>query len=635
MGTKIRNMRMFSCLFVIMGLFLMVSTKTVEAEGIADAKAFTPETCFTFDATTGLITGYTDADVNNPCTEVIVPDKIGGVAIKGFAGTFKGNTNIKTVTVPDSITVIGDDTFNGCTAFEKMNVYLSQSLLTVEAVTGQNAYIDWTKYVSPDGIHVYEIQDKGSVIIPTALTTLGERAFNDCAFGSFYVMEANQYFTDDDKTMPNAQEGTGACLMSKDGKILYRFAPNYHANERTFVLPSVEMIGNYALQGNRYNGGFEIPNTVLTIGDYAFYNSHNTNFILFQETSKVTTIGSFAFAYINNLGTEAPFSLPISVTKIGEYCFAYCQNLSNFDISKSSIESVPAFVFKGSTNLHEVTLPVTVKTIEAYAFFECDNFNYIYFLGDTLEKIGTAAFQGCQNLHEIHIPEGVIAIENETFSGCQNLNIIELPDSLTTIGDEAFEDCQNIHEMVIPPNVTYMSNSTFNGVDPEKLENVDTSQNEYAQTKVKKALPKKNSKWVIGGLQYKITKSHKKKGTVTLVKATDKKMKNVTISGTVNINGYNFKVTSIGAKAFRNNKKLKKITIGANVTSIGKQAFSGCKALKTITVKSKKVKKVGSNAFKGINSKATVKLPKMSKSKWNKYKNKFVNKGQAKTVKIK
>ncbi len=628
-------MRNFAYLFMLTCLLMMLFTKTAQAEDLEDAKAFTPKSCFTFDTATGLITGYTDADANNPCTEVIVPDKIDGVAVKGFAGTFKGNTNIKTVVIPDSITVIGDDTFNGCTAFEKMNVYLSQSVLTVEEVTGQNFYIDWTKYVSPDGIHVYEIQDKGSVIIPTTLTTLGERVFNDCTFGSFYVMEANQYFTDDDKTMPNAQEGTGACLISKDGKTLYRFAPNYHATERKFVLPSVEVIANHALQGNRHNGGFEIPNTVLTIGDYAFYNSHNTNFILFQETSKVTTIGSFTFAYINNLGTEMPFSLPVSVTKIGEYCFAYCQNLSNFDISKSSIESVPAFVFKGSTNLHEITLPATVKTIEAYAFFECDNFNYIYFLGDTLEKIGTAAFQGCQNLHEIHIPEGVTAIENETFSGCQNLNVIELPDSVTTIGDEAFEDCQNIHEMVIPPNVSYISNSTFDGVDPEKLDNVDTSKNEYAQTIVKKSLPEKNSKWTIGGLKYKITKSHEKKGTVMILGADDKKQKNLTIAGTVNINGYNFKVTAIGAKAFRNNKKLKKVTIGVNITSIGKQTFSGCKKLKTITVKSKKIKKVGSNALKGINSKATVKLPKMSKSKWNKYKNKFVNKGQAKTVKIK
>lgn len=620
-------------LMLSMVFVLCVGTK-VEAEGVADSKLFTPESCFTIDSTTGLITTYTDADASNPLTEIVIPTSVNGVVVKGLSGTFKDNINVKTVIIPDSLTVLGDDTFNGCTAFAKLSVYLSQTSITVESLSSADTSVDWKNYVKLNDTTVYEIVDKNAVVIPTALATLGERVFNTCAFKSFYVMDNNQYFIDDDKGMQNEPEGIGACLMSKDMKYLYRVAPNYQMNDRNFLLPAVEEICDYAVEGVYHNGGFEIPNTVVTVGDYAFYKAHNTNFIKFQETSKVTTMGSFAFAYIQNLGTEAPFVLPVSVTTLGEYCFGYCQNLSNFDMSKSSVVSIPAFLFKGSTNLHEVTLPATVKTIEAYAFFECDNFNNIYFLGDTLEKIGTAAFQGCQNLHEIDVPEGVTAIENDTFSGCQNLNVIKLPDSLTTIGDNAFEDCQNIHEMEIPPNVTYMSNTTFNGVDPEKLENVDTSKNAYAQTKVKKALPKKNSKWTVGKLKYKITKAHATKGTVMVVGAKDKKQKTLTIPSTVNINGYAFKVTSIGSKAFYNNKKLKKVTIGSNVTAIGKKAFQNCKKLKTITVKSQKVKSVKSNAFKNIHKKAKIKLPKMSKKKFNKYKKKFMKKGQATTVKI-
>lgn len=604
-----------------------------EAATITDVKSFTPESCFTIDATTGLITAYTDVDASNPLKEVVIPTTVNGIQVTGLLGTFKDNINVQTVIVPDSITTIGNDTFNGCKAFSELSIYISQTPLAVD-VLSTSGDVDWNNYVKLNDTTVYEIIDKNAVVIPTALTTLGERVFNSCAFKSFYVMDNNQYFIDDDKGMQNEPEGIGACLMSKDMKYLYRVAPNYHMNDRNFLLPAVEEICDYAVQGVYHNGGFEIPNTVVTIGDYAFYSAYNTNFIKFQETSKVTTIGGFAFAYINNLGTEAAFNLPVSVTTIGEYCFAYCQNLSNFDISQSSLVSIPAFVFKGSTNLHEITLPATVKTIEAYAFFECDNFNNIYFLGETLEKIGTAAFQGCTNLHEIDVPEGVTAIENDTFSGCQNLNVIKLPDSLTTIGDDAFEGCENIHEMEIPPNVTYMSNTTFNGVDPEKLEYVDTSKNSYAQTKVKKALPKKNSKWTIGNLQYKITKAHELKGTVMVVKAKNKKQKTITVPNTVIINGYTFKVTTIGSKAFYNNKKLKKVTIGANITTIGKKAFQNCKKLKTITVKSKKVKSVKSSAFKNIHKNAKIKLPKMSKKKFNKYKKKFVNKGQAQTVKI-
>ena len=65
-------------------------------------------------------------------------------------------------------------------------------------------------------------------------------------------------------------------------------------------------------------------------------------------------------------------------------------------------------------------------------------------------------------------------------------------------------------------------------------------------------------------------------------------------------------------------KKLKKVTIGANVTKIGKNAFKGDKKLKTIKVKSKKIKKVGKAAFKGIAKKAKFSVPKAKKAKYKK-----------------
>ena len=68
--------------------------------------------------------------------------------------------------------------------------------------------------------------------------------------------------------------------------------------------------------------------------------------------------------------------------------------------------------------------------------------------------------------------------------------------------------------------------------------------------------------------------------------------------------------------------------------SIGKQSFFGCKNLKNITVKSKKLKKVGAKAIKGINKKATIKCP--NKSYVKKYKKLFGKKaGFTKTMKIK
>ena len=77
---------------------------------------------------------------------------------------------------------------------------------------------------------------------------------------------------------------------------------------------------------------------------------------------------------------------------------------------------------------------------------------------------------------------------------------------------------------------------------------------------------------------------------------------------------------------------MKKVTVGANVKSIGKAAFKDCKNLKNITVKSTKLKTVKANALKGINKKATIKVPA---KKLKNYQKLFRKKGQSSSVKIK
>lgn len=144
---------------------------------------------------------------------------------------------------------------------------------------------------------------------------------------------------------------------------------------------------------------------------------------------------------------------------------------------------------------------------------------------------------------------------------------------------------------------------------------------------------KKGDKYTVSGAVYKVTKAAKKNGTVEYVKRT-KAAKSVTIPATVKIKGVTYKVTSIAAKAFYNNKKLTKVTIGKNISKIGKNAFAKCKKLKTITIKTTKLikRKVGSKAFYGIHAKATIKVPK---NKVKVYKAILTARGAKKTVKVK
>ncbi len=142
------------------------------------------------------------------------------------------------------------------------------------------------------------------------------------------------------------------------------------------------------------------------------------------------------------------------------------------------------------------------------------------------------------------------------------------------------------------------------------------------------------------GSKYRITKMVFKKGkfksgTAEYVGPYNREDTKATIKASVKIAGRTFQVTAVAANAGRGCSKLTKVVIGKNVTKIGSKAFKGCGLLKTIQIKSKKLKSVGKNAFKGIHKKAVIKLPKLSKKQKNKYKKLLKKKGQGKGVKIK
>ncbi len=122
----------------------------------------------------------------------------------------------------------------------------------------------------------------------------------------------------------------------------------------------------------------------------------------------------------------------------------------------------------------------------------------------------------------------------------------------------------------------------------------------------------------VKGLDYKLDSKTK---TAVLTGVKDKKTKSITVPDTIKVNGKTYKVTEIGAKACANLAKLTKLTIGKNVQKIGKNAFSGCKKLKTINIKTSKLTKkgIGSGCFKGIDAKATFKVPKKLKKDYEKW----------------
>lgn len=146
-----------------------------------------------------------------------------------------------------------------------------------------------------------------------------------------------------------------------------------------------------------------------------------------------------------------------------------------------------------------------------------------------------------------------------------------------------------------------------------------------------KVMPEKGSVHTVGVLKYKITKASEQDGTVVVTAPAKKTFTKVVVPDSVKIKDYTFTVVSVSSNAFKNNAKLKSVTLGKNVTKVGSKSFYGCKKLKNITIKSLSLKTIGKNAFKNINSKASITVPA---KKFKEYKKLLKNKGQKSTVKI-
>ena len=131
--------------------------------------------------------------------------------------------------------------------------------------------------------------------------------------------------------------------------------------------------------------------------------------------------------------------------------------------------------------------------------------------------------------------------------------------------------------------------------------------------------PSVGTKLTIGNASYTVTAGQ----TVTYNGPTKKTLKNASVPDTVTIKGKSYKVTAIAPNAFKNNKKLKKLTVGANVENIGAGAFSGCKAMKNMVIKTGVLNKVGKKAFYTTGSRKysslKIKVPKKMLKKYKKW----------------
>ncbi|WP_455058245.1 leucine-rich repeat protein [Jutongia sp.] len=134
------------------------------------------------------------------------------------------------------------------------------------------------------------------------------------------------------------------------------------------------------------------------------------------------------------------------------------------------------------------------------------------------------------------------------------------------------------------------------------------------------------------GYRFKVTSSKVKHPEVALYRP-GAGHKEVKIGQKVKIDGISYSVTSVCERAFRSNKRVKKVSLGSRVNKIGKEAFANCSNIKVLYIYSPKLKAsdIGENAFKGINRRVKISVPK---AKMKEYKELFCEKGLSKYASV-
>ncbi len=350
-----------------------------------------------------------------------------------------------------------------------------------------------------------------------------------------------------------------------------------------------------------------IPKNLKECGGYSFKSS-GLETVTFAEGT--TAVPGSIFIDCSNLKT---INFVDTITTIGPSAFENCDSLTTVKLPQG-LSDLGFYAFKACDGITEITIPKSVVKCGGYCFKSSALQKVTFEDGATV--IPSSMFADCTQLKEIVLPQSIKKLEASAFDNCDALTKFVCPYYLESIGFYTFKNCDNLKEITIYQNVKSIDTYAFKYIEKLTIYGKKNSEaHKYAKKngytfKTCKVPALKGITYTKGNLKYKVVTDYiNGKGTV-MVTGMKKNASSVTIPKTVKLESYNYKVVKIEKNAFKNKKKLKKITIKSTyLTSVGK------------------------NAIKGIDKKATIKVPK---SKLPAYKKLFkASTGYKKTMKIK
>lgn len=264
-----------------------------------------------FNKTTGEIDSYDQ--IYYPVTELVIPDTIDGVAVTSIAAkAFQNRNKIVSITIPDTVTKIGEYAFYGCNALK--SIKLPPLITEIPRSTFRNCH------------------NLSEIDIPSTVTYIGSYAFADCrSLPKAYIP----------KEMTKIEEATyyGCSSISEIS-----------------LSEKITSIGSGAFAGCGLVD-LIVPESVTTIEDAAF--GDNRKLIHVQLPSTLKHIGVQAFYQCYELTTV---DIPKSLISIGDMAFYSCRSLPTLTIPKNVIE-IGDMVFVNCKKLKTLIVPDTLNNV--------------------------------------------------------------------------------------------------------------------------------------------------------------------------------------------------------------------------------------------------------------------------------
>ena len=340
--------------------------------------------------------------------------------------------NIKTIIIDIGVSVIGE-----CAFYQSYNLE-SVTIPNTVAKLGNRSFFACNSLVA--------------LTIPNSVTMIGSSVFEACSsLTSISVNENNPIYTSNDGVLYDKSQNTLICFPA--GK------------EGIFTVPYfVTVIAEKAFQNCRKLTSITIPNSILTIGTNAFATCTSL-FSIDVDANNLKYSSSDGILY-NKLqdtliccpaGKKGGVTIPNTVITISDYAFNACSELLSIKIPNSVI-TIGNWAFSSCYGLESVEIGNSVDSIGDFAFLNCSGLMSIK-IPNSVKSMGRYIFSDCFNLKSAIIGNSVVEIGYAAFDGCSRLKSVIIGESVATIGDFAFADCVSLDSIIcktiVPPNIAY------------------------------------------------------------------------------------------------------------------------------------------------------------------------------------